>query len=129
MTKIERFEDLVCWQESRKLVKQAFILSETGKFSKDFELKNQFKRAALSAMNNIAEGFARFNYKEFIRFLDFAQSSLAEVKSMLYLLEDLNYVDVNELKVFHQLVDRCKMLVLGLIKSINKRQKDKTLTS
>jgi len=56
MSKIERFEDLICWQESRKLVKQVFILSETGKFSKDFELKNQFKRAALSSRIILQKG-------------------------------------------------------------------------
>ena len=85
MSKIEKFEDLRCWQESRKLVNQIFDLIEQPKMSKEFELANQLKRAAVSVMANIAEGFNRYHKKEFIRFLDYAQSSAQEVKSLLYI--------------------------------------------
>lgn len=82
MSKVIRFEDLKCWQASRELVKQIYIISETLKLLNDFDTKSQIKRAALSSMNNIAEGFGKFSNQEFIRYLDIAQSSALEVKSM-----------------------------------------------
>lgn len=82
MGKVIRFEDLKCWQASRELVKQIYIISETLKLLNDFDTKSQIKRAALSSMNNIAEGFGKFSNQEFIRYLDIAQSSALEVKSM-----------------------------------------------
>lgn len=88
MTKITRFEDLNCWKEARKLVKKIYKISEEGKFGKDYGLKDQSRRASVSIMTNIAEGFSRYHRKESIRFFDFAQSSAAEVQSLLYVAED-----------------------------------------
>jgi four helix bundle protein len=122
MSKIERFEDLKCWQESRQLVKRIFKICEKVPLSKDYDLKSQFRRAALSSMNNIAEGFARFNQKEFIRFLDFSQSSLSEVKSIVYVLEDMDYINTNEIKDLHASIDKTRNFTLALIRYINKRK-------
>src|SRR5688572_9289537 len=83
MSKIEKFEDLKCWQAARKLVKEIYTMSSIGKLERDFETRNQLRRAALSSMNNIAEGFSRFGTKEFIRFLNISQSSVQEVQSMI----------------------------------------------
>src|SRR5690349_13633034 len=98
MSKIERFEDLKCWQAARQLVKEIYMISEAGKLAKDFDTKSQIKRAALSTMNNIAEGFGRFSNKEFIRFLDTSQSSVQEVQSITYVLEDLQYVPTDKIE-------------------------------
>jgi four helix bundle protein len=68
------------------------MTSDSGKLSKDFDLRSQLRRAAVSSMNNIAEGFGRFSDAEFIHFLDVSQSSTGEVKSLTYCLEDLNYI-------------------------------------
>ncbi|CAN5373619.1 hypothetical protein BH09BAC3_BH09BAC3_12960 [soil metagenome] len=87
---VTKFEDLDCWKKSRELVSLVYSLSDTGKFSKDYALKDQVRRAAISTMNNIAEGFGRNGNKEFIRFLDISQSSSIEVMSITYVLEDLN---------------------------------------
>ena len=70
-------------------------------------------------MNNIAEGFSRFHKKEFVRFLDFSQSSAGEVKSMTYVLEDVEYVTNEESKVLHQKADKTRNLTLGLIKYLS----------
>ncbi len=67
-------------------------------------------------MNNIAEGFSRFSDKEFIRFLDISIGSTGELKSMIYILEDLDYADTIVLKELHQLSDETKALTLGLLK-------------
>jgi four helix bundle protein len=126
MGKIQKFEDLLCWQASRELVKKVFVLSGKGPFCKDYDTKSQFGRAALSSMNNIAEGFARFNKKEFVRFLDFSQSSASEVKSMIYVAEDLNYLNSKEINELQEAVDKTRNLTLALIKYINQSQTKRT---
>src|SRR5688572_30698161 len=97
MSKVQRFEDLKCWQAARALVKEVYLVCEEGKLAKDYDTKGQLKKAALTTMNNIAEGFGRFSRKDFIRFLDIAQSSVLEVQSMLYVLEDLEYLMADKL--------------------------------
>jgi four helix bundle protein len=98
--KIRNFEELRCWKAARELVNAVHVICENGKLTRGFTTKDQIKRAALSTMNNIAEGFARFSIKEFIRFLDITQSSAIEVKSMSYLLEDFNYIVRRKLSLF-----------------------------
>jgi four helix bundle protein len=122
MSKVNRFEDLKCWQASRKLVNEIYALAGTGKLVKDFDTKSQIKRAALSSMSNIAEGFGKFSNKEFIRYLDMAQSSALEVKSILYVLLDLNYLMEEKVKELHLLVDEMRMLTLALIKYLRSRE-------
>jgi four helix bundle protein len=68
MPKVERFEELNCWKAARILVKEVYMTCDTGVLSKDFDTRSQLKRASLSIMNNIAEGFGRFSNREFIRF-------------------------------------------------------------
>ena len=118
MSKVTRFEDLKCWIAARQLVKEIYLISETGKLAKDFDTKSQFKRAALSTMNNIAEGFGKFSDKEFIRYLDISQSSALEVKSMLYVLLDVNYLTEDKVTVLRKLADDSHYLTLALIRYI-----------
>lgn len=70
--KVTRFEDLECWQAARELVKRVYEASQEGALSKDWDAISQFRRASISVMNNIAEGFARYYKNEFKRFLDIA---------------------------------------------------------
>ena len=93
--KVERFEDLRCWQAARQLVKLVFAACQTGMLSKDPEMKYQLKKAALSSMNNIAEGFGRFGPKDSIKFYDISPASAQEVKSMSYALSDLEYLEAS----------------------------------
>lgn len=123
MSKIERFEDLKCWKAARELVKEVYTLSDSGKLSKDFDTRSQFRKAALSSMNNIAEGFGRFSRKDFIRFLDTAQSSVLEVQSMLYVLSDLDYLSIDKIDLLRIKTDETKNLILGLIRYL--RESDK----
>ncbi len=121
MPDFKKFEDLKCWQAARELVKTAFLLSEKGKLKTDRDTKSQFRRAALSSMNNIAEGFGRFSDAEFIRFLDIAQSSAREVKSMLYVFEDLSYLQSDDIQLLHQKTDAVLALTLGFIRYLRKK--------
>lgn len=119
MAKVERFEDLRCWQMSRKLLKDVYAMSTDGPLGNDFGTRDQIRRAALSVMNNVAEGFARFSKKEFILFLNYAQSSAAEVKSILYVCEDLTYLPKPQSSQLHAEVDDIRKSILALIKYLN----------
>lgn len=121
MSKIERFEDLKCWQAARALVKESFTVALEGKLSVDFDTRSQFKRAALSSMNNIAEGFGRFSDREFLRFLDTARSSVQEVESMLYVFEDLAYLPLERINSLRSKATNTKSLILGLIKYLRNK--------
>lgn len=112
------FEELECWNEARALVNLVFGACETGKLSKDFGTSDQIRRAALSVMNNIAEGHGRHSRKEFIRFLDIAQSSSLEVKSISYILSDQNYVSPDHAASIRTKADRIKNMIRGLIKHL-----------
>jgi four helix bundle protein len=113
---------LRCWQQARVLVKEIFLIAEQGKLSKDYDTRSQLKRAALSIMNNIAEGFGKYSNKEFIRYLDTASNSAAEVKSILYVLADLNYLDAEKILDLQNKTDEIKAMTLALIRYMLKRQ-------
>jgi len=126
MAKIERFEDLQCWQASRELVKFIYILCSKGKLSKDFDTQRQLKKAGLSTMNNIAEGFSRYHKKETIRFYDISQSSATEVKSISYVLEDLEYLESNDIKEMREKSEKTRYLTLGFIKYLDNNKRETT---
>ena len=86
----ENFEDLQIWQRSRVLTNEIYDAFEQ---IRDFEFRNQIQSAAVSVMNNIAEGFERRTKKDFAHFLDLSKGSSGEVRSMLYLAEDRRYID------------------------------------
>ena len=120
MGKIERFQDLECWKAARELVKTVYEFSNEGFGKKDWDTTSQFRRAGLSVMNNIAEGFGRYSDKDSVRFFDISKSSGFEVKSMLYVLEDINYLDSEKLSLLHRQVDKATNLTLGFIKYLKK---------
>jgi four helix bundle protein len=94
--KVKTFEDLHVWQDARLFVKSIYELTSREIFKKDYGLKEQIQRAAVSIMNNISEGFERDNNKEFRNFLGYAKGSAGEVRSMLYVALDLNYISRDE---------------------------------
>ncbi|MCK4288130.1 MAG: four helix bundle protein [Bacteroidales bacterium] len=121
MSKITRFEDLECWQSARQLVKKVYLVSMKGPLGHDYDTKSQLRKAGLSSMNNIAEGFSRFNKKDSVKFYDYAQSSVAEVRSMLYVFEDLEYLSKNDLDDLFKKTEKTQKLILGFIRYVNKR--------
>jgi four helix bundle protein len=90
--KSKTFEDLKVWKDSREFVRLIYELTASESFKKDFGLKDQIQRAAVSIINNIAEGFERNNNKEFVVFLKYSKGSAGEIRSMLYVALDLNYI-------------------------------------
>ena len=114
MSTINAFQDLQCWQKARQLTKEIYLAK--GELAKDWDTRSQLRRAALSIMNNIAEGFGRFTTKEKARFMEVAYSSGNEVKSMLFLLEDLEYLPKDTLAELHALTDETQRLTLGFLR-------------
>jgi four helix bundle protein len=89
---IKNFEDLEIWKDARRLTQEIYNLSKAPRFSKDFSLRDQMQRAAVSIMSNIAEGFERAGNQEFIQFLYVAKASCGEVRSQIYVALDQGYV-------------------------------------
>ena len=120
MAAIEKFEDIKAWQEARELLKSIYEITSKGNFSKDWELKNQIRRSAVSVMSNIAEGFDRSSDKEFIQFLRIATGSCSELKSQLHAALDQKYI-INELfsKIYQKATEVTK-LINGFIRYLKK---------
>ena len=91
--KIDRFEDFIAWQKARKLTVGIYRVTSQGSFARDFGLKDQIRRAAVSSMSNLAEGFERGRPAEFHQFLSIAKGSCAELRTQLYVALDVGYID------------------------------------
>src|SRR5438067_12791414 len=103
----ERFEDLRIWQEARGQVRAIYRAFQRGSAGHtNFGFRDQLQRAAVSVMNNIAEGFERKTPKDFAHFLDLAKGSCGEVRSMLYLAEDLNYLSPQSAVVLREAAEK-----------------------
>jgi four helix bundle protein len=125
MAKAERFEDLIVWQDARVLRQEVYAVTKTGLFAKDFEMRSQIRDAALSAMDNIAEGFERGSNREFAQFLNISKGSAGEVRSALYAALDESYLTPDQ---FERLRDRalsvsrkCSKLITYLQSSFRAR--------
>lgn len=113
--RIEKFEDIIAWQKSKIF---SINIYTTFKTSADFGFRDQILRASVSIMNNIAEGFERKGDKEFKHFLFIAKGSCGEVRSMLYLAQELEYVPKKKFdELYEQSVEISKMLS-GFIKTL-----------
>jgi len=120
MALIQRFEDIQAWQEARILVKMIYQLTNKEKFSKDFGMRDQIRRAAVSVMNNIAEGFDCESKIEFARFLGIARRSAVEVQSVLYAAMDVEYIGQAEFDVHYEQARKAKALIGGFKRSLTK---------
>jgi len=116
MTKIERFEDIEAWKKARSLVKEVYRATGQDRFFKDFGLRDQIRRASVSIISNIAEGFSRQTDQEFIHFLYIAKGSTSEVQSQLYVALDLDYINREEFERLYDEADQVARLISGFIK-------------
>jgi four helix bundle protein len=96
MAGFRKFEDVQAWQKARMLVREVYGVCTVDRLQREFSLRDQICRAAVSAMTNIAEGFARKGDKEFAHFLGMAKGSAAEVQSLLYVILDLGFIEQHE---------------------------------
>lgn len=113
--KINKFEEIEAWQKSREIVNSIYKISNKSSFSKEFALRDQIRRAAISIMSNISEGFSRDSTKEFIRFLFIAKSSASEVQSQLYIAKDQGYIEEKEFEEIYDSLDHCSRQISNFI--------------
>ncbi len=108
---VKYFEDLAVWKSARDLTSRIYKITGMGEFLKDFGLRDQIRRASVSIMSNIAEGFERGGNQEFTQFLSIAKGSCGEVRSQLYVAIDQGYITKKD---FEQLIDDLRKLSIML---------------
>lgn len=116
MATYKAFTELDIWQKARVLNKQIYAVSSTGQFAKDYCLQNQIRRASISVMSNIAEGFERDGAKEFVQFLSVAKGSLGELMSQLYIAFDLSYLGKQSLDELLETSDGLSRNISGFMR-------------
>lgn len=121
MASARQFEDLVAWQEARKLNAAVRQLTAQTPFARDYELINQMRSAALSAMTNIAEGFDCDSKLEFARFLGIARRSAVEVQSLLYSALDAGYIDDTTRRTHYEQAGKVKAIISALKAAVLRR--------
>ncbi len=100
--RIDRFEDIESWKKARGCTRLIYEMSSQGNFTRDFALRDQIRRAVISIMSNIAEGFERGGDKEFIQFLSIAKGSCGEVRSQLFAAFDQNYITEDQFRATYK---------------------------
>jgi four helix bundle protein len=121
---MKSFENLEVWQQARKLVRAVYQMTSNDKLARDYGLCGQLQRAAVSIMSNIAEGFERMHLQEKIQFYNVARGSCAEVRSLLYVVED-NYPSlVKQATSLRKDTESVGKLITGLIQSTERRKND-----
>jgi four helix bundle protein len=120
--RVDRFEDLIAWQKARVLTREIYQLTTEAGFSRDFGLKDQIRRAAISIMSNIAEGFERNRPNEFHQFLSIAKASCAELRSQLYIALDACYLDELRFNQLMELAAEVGRIIGGLRAAVEKQR-------
>jgi len=122
--RVEKFEDLRVWQSAFALSKEIYHATNDGEFSRDFGLRDQIRRAAVSVMSNIAEGFERHSNQDFSRFLAISRGSCAEVRSQLYLAHSLGYISSDHFKKLQYETEALSKSIGALRNSLGGRKGD-----
>jgi len=108
---IKKFEDIEAWQKARELTNKIYEISSTNDFANDFTLKGQTRKASMSIMLNIAEGYARRSNREVRQFLNYAHGSCAEVQSALYLAFDQKYISQQQFNNIYKCTEEISKMI------------------
>jgi len=127
MPTITRFEEIEAWQTARELTRLIYKYTEDGKFARDFGLKDQIRRASVSIMSNIAEGFESQTQAQFIRYLGIAKASAGEVRSQLYVSRDLQYVTEEQFTVIFRMAEKNSRQIANFIVYLESHPQSKKL--
>lgn len=122
MGEVKKFEDLVAWQKAQVLAREIYRVTGERAFAGDFGLKDQMRRAGVSVMSNIAEGYERLSPGEFHQFLVIAKASCAELKSQLFVAFDVGYLDRAQFTDLTSLADEAGRIIGGLRVSVARRR-------
>jgi four helix bundle protein len=116
----QSFTEIEAWQKARELAREIYRISSQGPFSRDFGLRDQIRRAVVSALSNIAEGFERNGTAEFVQFLAVAKGSVGEVIAQLYVASDQGYVTAEEFNRLIALAGETGRLIGALMSYLRK---------
>jgi len=122
MEKIERFEDIESWKKARELTRMVYKISASGEFAKDFGLRDQVRRASVSIMSNIAEGFERGGNKEFIQFLANSKGSCGELRDQLYAAVDEKYISAEQFETLCSQAIEISRMIPGLMRYLKQSE-------
>jgi len=122
MATFKKFEDIEAWKKSRELSNEVYSVSKRKPFYKDMGLREQIRRASVSIMSNIAEGFEREGKREFIQFLSIAKGSSGEVRSQLYIALDQEYITNEDFSRIFSLVCEISRMINGLMSYLKKSE-------
>ena len=115
MATITRFEDIQAWQTARQLTNAVYDMAEQPNFARDYGLRNQIQRAAVSVMSNIAEGFESRTQSLFIDLLGRAKGSAGEVRAQLYIALDRDYITPDQFDQAYELADKAARQIHSFI--------------
>jgi four helix bundle protein len=116
MARIVRFEEIHSWKKSREHTKRIYEITSKGDFKRDFGLKDQIRKASVSILSNIAEGFERGGDGEFLQFLAIAKGSCGEVRAQLYVAYDQSYLAKDEFESLSNAATEVSGLLAGFMK-------------
>ncbi len=116
MATLKRFEDIDAWQKARSLTKAVYQVTSSGEFARDYGLRDQIRRTAVSILSNIAEGFERGGDKEFQQFLSMAKGACGEIRAQLYAAFDQAYISETQFQDLVEKVTSISRLIAGLMK-------------
>jgi four helix bundle protein len=118
MAIFKKFEEILAWQKARIAARKVYEITATSDFARDFALRDQIRRSAVSIMANIPEGHRRNSDKEFTNFLNYAHGSASETQSHLYIALDLGYLLQNTFNEIYDLLEEVSKMTMGLMKHL-----------
>jgi len=122
MATASKFEDLEIFQTARTLTRLIYTVSNCGAFCKDYGLRDQIRRAAVSIMSNIAEGFESRTNAQFIEFLGRAKGSAGEIRAQCYVALDIEYIERDQFQDLVNLAEKCSRQINSLIAYIDEHR-------
>lgn len=121
MTPIVRFEEIEAWQTARMLTRIVYKQTQSGKFAKDYGLSDQMRRASISIMSNIAEGFESRTTALFRDYLGRAKASAGEIRAQIYVAKDIGYISEIEFSEIYELCDKCSRQIARFMQYLVKQ--------
>jgi len=121
---VKNFEDLNSWKKARELTKAIYQVTNQGQFLRDWALREQMRRAAISIQSNISEGFERGSKKEYMLFLNIAKASSGELRSQLYTSLDLGYINEETFKALRDKADHISRMLFNHIAYLKGMKKE-----
>lgn len=128
MAAISRFEDIEAWKTARRLANSIYAHSNLAGFNKDFGLRDQIRRASISVMSNIAEGFESRTDVQFINFLGMARASAGEVRAQLYVALDQKYITEEQFKDTYATAETCARQIANFIKYLESNPRPRRIS-